>query len=175
MEQARYPLVMVNGVPVVTAPAEIDISDANRLRETLLAAASRGHGTFVVDMTRTQFCDSAGISVLVGAHKRALAECGELRLVIPASAAALRMFALTGIDQVIPHFPTLYEAVQPGHAAGAQSGRGRTRLRAPDGGSAAIDAAVSGVCVISWRRHRTPIQARRPPRAFMVNRCGPPS
>jgi hypothetical protein len=32
--------------------------------------------------------------------------------------------------------------------------RGRTRLRAPDGGSGTQGAAVNGVCVISWRRHR---------------------
>ncbi len=35
-------------------------------------------------MTRTQFCDSAGLGVLVRAHKQALAEGGELRLVMPA-------------------------------------------------------------------------------------------
>jgi anti-anti-sigma regulatory factor len=37
-------------------------------------------------MTGTQFCDSAGLGVLVRAHKRALADGGELRLVILASA-----------------------------------------------------------------------------------------
>ena len=117
MADARYPIVMVNRVPVVVAPAEIDVSNADCLRAVLLEAAARRHATFVVDMTGTQFCASAGFGVLVRAHKRAQAEGGELRLVIPASASVLLVFALTGIDQVIPTFPSLYEAVTPAPAA----------------------------------------------------------
>jgi hypothetical protein len=74
----------------------------------------------MVDMTRTHFCDSAALGVLVRAHSRALAEGGELRLVIPASAMVLRVFALSGIDQVIPNFPRLYEAVVPAPATAPQ-------------------------------------------------------
>lgn len=82
MPDHRYPL-MINGVPVAEAPEEIDICNAEQLRIVLLEAASRGHATIVVDMTRTRFCDSSGFSVLVAAHQRALAEGGGLRLVIP--------------------------------------------------------------------------------------------
>jgi anti-anti-sigma factor len=109
---------MVQGVPVVAAPEEIDVSNADWLRAVLLEAASRGHGTSVVDMTGTQFCASAGVGVLVRAHNRAQAEGGELRLVIPASASVLRVFALTGLDQVIPNFTDLDEALEPAPAAG---------------------------------------------------------
>lgn len=75
----RHPL-MINSVPVVTAPAEIDITTAEQLRTVLLHAANRGYATVVVDMTLTRFCDSAGLTVLVRAHKRAVADGGELRL-----------------------------------------------------------------------------------------------
>jgi anti-sigma B factor antagonist len=101
----------------VAAPEEIDASNASSLRALLLQAACAGHGTFVVDMTRTQFCGSAGINVLVAAHNRARAEGGELRLVIPASAMVWRVFAVTGIDRLIPNFPDLDEALQPAPAA----------------------------------------------------------
>jgi hypothetical protein len=74
-------------------------------------------------MTGTQFCASAGLSVLVRAHKRALADSGELRLVIPASAAVLRVFALTGIDRLIPNFTDLEEALEPAPAAAPRPGR----------------------------------------------------
>jgi anti-anti-sigma factor len=113
---------MVNGVPVVVAPQEIDAHNADCLRAVLLQAAC-GHATFVVDMTGTQFCASAGLSVLVRAHKRALADGGELRLVIPASAAVLRVFALTGIDRLIPNFTDLQEALEPAPAAAPRPGR----------------------------------------------------
>jgi anti-sigma B factor antagonist len=125
MADVRYPIEMVNGVPVVAAPEEIDASNADRLRAVLLEAACRGHDTFVVDMTGTRFCASAGLGVLVRAHNRALAEGGELRLVVPASALVLRMFAYSGLDQVIPNFPSLYEALEPAPAtAPGHLGRG---------------------------------------------------
>jgi anti-sigma B factor antagonist len=110
MPEARFPVEMVNGVPVVVAPEEIDITNADGLRSALLEAAVHGPGRLVVDMSRTQFCDTAGIHALVAAHKRAEAGRGEIRLVIT-GAAVLRIFAITGLDSVIPHFATLEEAL----------------------------------------------------------------
>jgi anti-sigma B factor antagonist len=102
---------MVGGVPVVTAPAEIDVTTAGQLRGMLAAWSARGQATVVVDMTGTQFCDSAGLSVLVRAHKQALAQGGGLRLVLPASGSVPRIFTLTGLDGVIPHFAGLEPAL----------------------------------------------------------------
>jgi anti-sigma B factor antagonist len=117
MAGGRYPIEIANGVPVVAAPEEIDARNADWLQAVLLEAACRGHGTFVVDMTGTRFCASAGLGVLVRAHNRAQAEGGELRLVVPASALVLRMFAYSGLDHEIPNFPGLDEALQPAPAA----------------------------------------------------------
>ena len=97
-------------MPVVAAPEEIDITNAEALRSALLKAAANGHGTLVVDMTRTQFCDSSGLHALAAAHKRAEAEGREVLLVIP-SATVLRVFALTGVDRMIPSFTSLAEAL----------------------------------------------------------------
>jgi anti-sigma B factor antagonist len=65
----------------------------------------------VVDMTRTQFCDTAGLHALVGAHKQALAQGGQLRLAT-SSPSILRVFAITGIDRVIPRFTSLDSALR---------------------------------------------------------------
>ena len=110
MPDHRYPL-MINGVPVVEAPEEIDICNAEQLRIVLLEAASRGHATIVVDMTRTRFCDSSGFSVLVAAHQRALAEGGGLRLVIPDGSRVLRIFTMIGLGRFIPRFASLDQAL----------------------------------------------------------------
>jgi anti-anti-sigma factor len=112
MPEASFPVEVVSGVPVVTAPEEIDITNAAGLRAALLEAAALGSRTLVVDMAQTQFCDSAGLNVLVRAHKRAQADGGELLLVI-CTAAVLRIFAVTGIDHLIPHFPNLEQALAP--------------------------------------------------------------
>jgi anti-sigma B factor antagonist len=110
MPEASFPVEVASGVPVVTAPEEIDIANAGRLRAALLETAAHGSRTLVVDMTQTQFCDSAGLNVLVRGHKRAQADGGELLLVICA-AAVLRIFAVTGIDHLIPNFPNLEQAL----------------------------------------------------------------
>jgi anti-sigma B factor antagonist len=105
---------MINGIPVVTAPAEIDPVTAGHLRTVLLHSAAHGHAIIAVDMTGTTFCDSTGFSVLVRAHRRALAQGGGLRLVIPAGSAVARIFTLIGLDRVIPRFASLDQALAPG-------------------------------------------------------------
>ena len=106
MPDSSYPIEILKGVPVITAPAQIDVSNADQLRAALLQTATLGHATFIVNMTSTLLCDTAGLHVLVRAHQRAVAEGGELRLVI-ATAAVLRLFAVTGINRVLPTFATL--------------------------------------------------------------------
>ena len=105
--------LMINGVAVVSAPAEIDIVNAEQLRMILLEAGSRGHGTVVVDMTRTRFCDSSAFSVLAAVHKWALAEGGGLRLVIPDGSRVLRIFTVIGLGRFIPRFGSLDQALPP--------------------------------------------------------------
>lgn len=56
MPDNKYPVEMISGVPVMTAPAEIDVTAAEQLRAVLLEWAGHGHAMVVVDMTRTQFC-----------------------------------------------------------------------------------------------------------------------
>ena len=125
MPEDKFPVEVVRGVPVVAAPEEIDITNAEALRSALLTAAANGPGTLVVDMTQTQFCDSSGLHTLIAAHKRAGAESREVLLVIP-STTVLRVFALIGMDRVIPNFTTLAEALTQ-TAAACVNGHSRQR------------------------------------------------
>jgi anti-sigma B factor antagonist len=117
MHDIRYPIKIIDDVPVITPPGEIDVNTAYQLRLALLHAAAYGRTTIVVDMTGTQFCDSAGVTVLVQAHQRALAEGAELRLVIPAGGAVSRIFTITGLHGLIPRFEGLSDALLPRPAA----------------------------------------------------------
>ena len=110
MPDAGFPVELVSGVPVVVTPEEVDITNAAGLRGVLLEAAAAGRGTLVVDLSQTAFCDTAGIHALVSAHKQAMAEGGELRLVI-ATPTVMRIFTLTGLDNVIPYFGSREEAL----------------------------------------------------------------
>jgi anti-sigma B factor antagonist len=118
MPEASFSIAVVSSVPVVAAPEEIDITNVARLRAALLDAAARDSGTLVVDMARTEFCDSAGLNALVRAHQRAQAQGGEVRLVI-SGAHVRRIFAITGIDRMIPSFASLDEALAHAPAAAA--------------------------------------------------------
>ena len=101
------PGITINSVPVVAAPAEIDITTAQQLRAVLLELSGPGHPTVVVDLTRTLFCDASGLHVLIRAHKRAASQGGELRLVIPADGTVSRIIRLTCLDHLIPCFSSL--------------------------------------------------------------------
>jgi anti-sigma B factor antagonist len=107
-----FPFETISGMPVVITPEEIDITNADGLRGALLRAAAQGRRTYVVDMTRTRFCDSAGIHALLGAHSRARAEGGEVRLVVTGPAVR-RILAIMAIDRLMPVFERLDEALAP--------------------------------------------------------------
>ncbi|HJY58384.1 MAG TPA: STAS domain-containing protein [Streptosporangiaceae bacterium] len=125
MREISFPVQVVEGVPVVTAPEEIDLANAAGLRAALLEAArpelaqpelarpesaEPGRALVVVDMSRTRFCDSAGLNALVAAARQARADGGEVRLVVVGEAVA-RIVALTGVDRVIPTYASLEDAL----------------------------------------------------------------
>jgi anti-sigma B factor antagonist len=130
---------MIDGVPVVATPAEIDITTTDQLHGVLLDAAIRGHATVVVDMSRTQFCDSSGLHVLLRAHQRAVADGGELRLVLPGDGPVPRIVTLMCLDQLIPSFASLAEALastpdgtgSPGPRPSARTPRNDTPVKEP--------------------------------------------
>lgn len=101
-----------NGLPVVTAPAEIDFANAETLGEAL-ASACAGHPTIIVDMSTNVICDSSCLGVLVKALKHAQAAGGELRLVLSPGHAP-RVFKATGLDRFVRIFSSLAEATVSG-------------------------------------------------------------
>ncbi|WP_197024284.1 STAS domain-containing protein [Nocardiopsis sp. CNT312] len=86
-------------VAVVTVSGEIDLYTAPRLRSGLIEALDDGVRRLVVDMSRTEFCDSTGISVLLSAMKRSRGKGGDVELVAP-KAAVRKVLEVTGLDEV---------------------------------------------------------------------------
>src|SRR5689334_21302074 len=73
-----------------------------------------GAGRWWSTWPRPSFATRPGLTSWC-AHKRVQADGGELLLVI-GTAAVLRIFAVTGIDHLIPNFPTLEQALAPAPA-----------------------------------------------------------
>jgi anti-sigma B factor antagonist len=110
VSEERFPVVWSGRTAVVTASGEIDITNAESLRDALLTALNAGALGLVVDMAATTFIDSAGVTALVRASRRASATDATLRLAVTAP-AVLRVLNLVGIDQLIAVHPSMADAV----------------------------------------------------------------
>jgi anti-sigma B factor antagonist len=114
---------------VVRLPAEFDISNAGDVVEQLRAAIAPGTSAVVADLTTTAFCDSSGLRVVLLARDWATADHVELRLAVPPG-PTLVVLKLAGLDELVPVYPTLAEALagEPAPDAGAPHG-----VTVPDG------------------------------------------
>jgi anti-sigma B factor antagonist len=115
------PVVWVGQVAVVTLPAEVDVTNADQVREDLLAVVNQGAVSLVADMSKTTFCDSTGVSALVRTFKRATASGGGMRLVV-SSPAVHRVLSITGVDHLMPLYPSVAASLATPHD---QPGPGR--------------------------------------------------
>jgi anti-anti-sigma factor len=106
----RFAATWSGRTAVVTAAGEIDLTNANSLRDTLLSTLNAGALGLVVDLTATTFIDSAGVSALVRASRRAAATEATMRLAVTAP-AVLRVLDLVGINRLIEVHPSVAEAV----------------------------------------------------------------
>lgn len=78
---------------------EIDLYTAPQLRDELLGALEDGARRLVIDMSKVEFCDSTGISVLLSAMKRFREKDGDLELVAP-KPAVTKVLEVTGLHEV---------------------------------------------------------------------------
>lgn len=94
---------------VVLLPAEIDLANSGEVGELLLSVLRQDPDTITADLTRTTFCDSAGIHALVRANRQARARGAELRLAVSESPVR-RVLELTGLTQIIPVYPDIQQS-----------------------------------------------------------------
>jgi anti-sigma B factor antagonist len=136
---------MAVGCLIARMPAEIDIANAGQVRSDLLAAIDRGAAVVVADLSRTSFCDCAGVSALLAAASHAARAGAELRVVARAS-AVLRTFTLTGLVQALPVYPISADAVRDARVNGPR--RGPSPIRAGN-----VAAGCAGVTPLRsrWR------------------------
>jgi anti-sigma B factor antagonist len=110
VSEERFPTTWSGQTAVIVAAGEIDLTNAESLRDALLSALNAGAPGLIVDLTATTFLDSAGVTALVRASRRASASGAALRLAATAP-AVLRVLSLVGIDQLIPVYPSVVTAL----------------------------------------------------------------
>lgn len=110
MSADSFPTAWSGRTAVITAAGEIDLTNAQGLRDALLSALNAGALGLVVDLTAATFLDSAGVTALVRAARRATATEATLRLAVTSS-SVLRVIDLVGIGTLIEVHPGVAEAV----------------------------------------------------------------
>jgi anti-anti-sigma factor len=132
----RFEVLWIGQVAVATMPIEMDISNADQVREDLLSVINRGAVLLIADLSRTTFCDLAGVSALVRAFGRASASDSEMRLAVT-TLAVRRVLAITGVDRLLDIYPSVAASLAGRHdQAGSSAGTRETTAEnhSPNGG-----------------------------------------
>ena len=135
MSRERYPVLWIGQVAVVTLPVEINVTNADAIREELLAVLNRSAALLVADMSSTTFCDSSGVSALVHVFRRAAAGAQAMRLVV-STPAVQRVLSISGVDRLVHVYPSVAASLAGpnGHADQAWP-NGATAKADTDGGA----------------------------------------
>jgi anti-sigma B factor antagonist len=108
-EQIVVRVTTAAGHPVVAVSGEVDVATAPVLRDGINAVIADGARHLIVNLEGVDFMDSAALNLLIAAHR----ELGPGSMGVVISRANLgRLFAVSGIDAVIPVFESLDAAVE---------------------------------------------------------------
>jgi anti-anti-sigma factor len=91
---------------IVVLPDEVDITNAESMREQLRTEFRPGVAVVIADMTSTAFCDVACFRNLLIAHSEAGANGTQLRLVI-GPGPVFRVLMMLGFDHRLDVYPSL--------------------------------------------------------------------
>jgi anti-anti-sigma factor len=81
---------------------DVDLNSAGRLREEIYSAHADRDDDLTIDLTRVDFIDSVGLSVLVAAHKRFERDHRRLEIQVPEHLRAnFEMTGLTGVLNIV--------------------------------------------------------------------------
>ena len=126
-------MLWIGQVAVVTLPAEIDVTNADAIREELLAVLNQGAVLLVADMSKTDFCDSSGVSALVRVFRRAVTGGTAMRLVV-STPAVLRVLSITGVDRLVEEYPSVAASLAGPNGQADQAWPDATAKADTDGG-----------------------------------------
>jgi anti-sigma B factor antagonist len=100
----------VEGRRVVSVRGEVDVYSAPTLRKALHDAMDTEHASLLVDLSDIAFIDSTGLGVLVAGQNRASELGGKLDVVCDQE-RVLKLFRITGLDEVFGIYPNRAEAL----------------------------------------------------------------
>lgn len=108
---AELAVSVVGEVPVAAIDGEIDMGNAQDVRDSLLDAVTNHAPGLVVDLSGVTYLDSAGIHVVFDLARRLRARQQQLRVVVPSGAPIRRVLTLTNVPAVAPMHEQLEDAL----------------------------------------------------------------
>lgn len=101
-------------IAVITVGGEIDLATAPELEAAVDDVLAGDPATLIVQLSAVEFMASAGLKILVAAQQKLGTPA---RLAVVANGPATRRpIQLTGLDETLPLYPTLDEAMAAVHA-----------------------------------------------------------
>jgi anti-sigma B factor antagonist len=88
--------------PVARVAGEVDLANATRLRQELLALATDDDDWLVVDLTEVAYADSSGIKVLFDLARDLRRRRQSLAVTVPAGSPLRRLLKITNFQEVAP-------------------------------------------------------------------------
>lgn len=101
---------VVSAHTVLEVGGEVDVYTAPKLRDRITELLDGGIKALIVDLGKVEFMDSTGLGVLVGSYRRSSA-LGTSFAVVCGRESLLKIFRITGLDQVLPLFESIDAAV----------------------------------------------------------------
>jgi anti-anti-sigma factor len=109
---ARLTLQERSGVQVAHISGEVDVANASTLESEISEAVANTAFGLIVDLTDTEYFDSAGIRMLFELRKRLIGRRQSLRVVVPRESVIITALLITEVDQIVPIDETLDDALE---------------------------------------------------------------
>lgn len=108
---------IVDGMAVLDVAGELDLYTSPKLKAAIDGLLAEGHTRLLVNLLETTYLDSTALSILSSALKqvREVDPGGNLGLIFNRPQVE-RIFAITGLHQIFPIFPTESEALDAAKA-----------------------------------------------------------
>ncbi|GHB38808.1 anti-sigma factor antagonist [Streptomyces xanthochromogenes] len=103
------------GATVLAVAGELDHHTAPELSRLIQDTSFGPEVPVLIDLSELTYCDSTGITVLIGADRRARQEGGSLSLVA-VNPDLMHVFRIIGLDQLFTFQPTVEDAIDALHA-----------------------------------------------------------
>jgi anti-anti-sigma factor len=108
---ARLTLETRDGIQIAHISGEVDIANASTLESEIADTVSNTALGLVVNLTETDYFDSAGIRMLFELRKRLTGRRQSLRVVVPRGSVIITALLVTEVDQIIPIDETVDESL----------------------------------------------------------------